>query len=297
MAELGDKLDPLDLGFAFTDSAGIWSPATADPPSYGTDDKGNATFTRSDMQICAARKPTFVMYHIDSDDLAKHCEDIRSTKDSDNVTFFAFPTALHFSGRTRDCPLFGSCTGGDYYVDVEAPAQGHQLIIHQGLSPEQKGLKIIGDFLQAVIKAGDESRQHHEQEAVDAAQARLQHACDLQASGEDKQKQILAADAAGDRGAMVEAQMIRREQEDNRQRWAGSTPSPAGYDPKWKGQNVAIVGTVSRVEVDPNGSPQWVSIYFKESPDATFVVCSPYCGSKASKGSICVVKFTQWKIH
>ena len=84
---------------------------------------------------------------------------------------------------------------------------------------------------------------------------------------------------------------------------------------------------MSRVEVDPNGSPQWVSIYFKESPDATFVVCSPYpdlfqekvglnlsvlvgktleaagqvespyCGSKASKGSIRVVESTQWKIH
>ena len=41
-------------------------------------------------------------------------------------------------------------------------------------------------------------------------------------------------------------------------------------------KHVAIVGTVSRVEVDPNGSPQWVTIYFKESPDAMFVVCSPY---------------------
>ncbi len=82
----------------------------------------------------------------------------------------------------------------------------------------------MGDFLQAVIKASDECRQRHEQEAVDAAQARLQHARKLQASREEKQKQILAADAAD--------------------------------------------------EVD-----------------------SPYCGSKASKGSIRVVESTQWKIH
>jgi hypothetical protein len=92
------------------------------------------------------------------------------------------------------------------------------------------------------------------------------------------------------------------------------------------GQNVAIVGTVSRVEVDPNGSPQWVTIYFKESPSATFVVCSPYpdlfqervglnlsalvgktleaagqvespyCGGNAPKGSIRVVESKQWHV-
>ena len=76
--------------------------------------------------------------------------------------------------------------------------------------------------------------------------------------------------------AQVPAQMIRREQEDNRQRWAGTRQSPAAYDPGWMGQNVAVLGTVSRVEVDPGGSPQWVTIYFTESPDATFVLCSPY---------------------
>jgi hypothetical protein len=122
--------------------------------------------------------------------------------------------------------------------------------------------------------------------------------------------------------------MVRREAEDNRQRWAGNRQSPAAYDPRWQGQNVAIVGTVSRVEVDPNGSPQWVTIYFKESPDATFVVCSPYpdliqervglnlsalvgktleaagqvespyCGQEnASKGSIRVVESKQWQVH
>lgn len=94
-------------------------------------------------------------------------------------------------------------------------------------------------------------------------------------------------------------------------------------------QNIVVVGTVSRVEVDPdpNSTPQWMTIYFKESPDATFVVCSPYpdmfqervgldlsvlvgktleaagpveppyCGRKTSKGSIRVVESTQWRIR
>lgn len=97
--------------------------------------------------------------------------------------------------------------------------------------------------------------------------------------------------------------------------------------PNGWGQNVAIVGTVSRVEIDPSGSPQWVSIYFKESRDASFIVCSPYvdlfqervglnlsvlvgktleaagqvesphCGNKMSKGSIRVLVSTQWQVH
>jgi hypothetical protein len=84
---------------------------------------------------------------------------------------------------------------------------------------------------------------------------------------------------------------------------------------------------VSRVEIDSRGSPQWVSVYFKESPDATFVVCSPYadlfqervglnlsalvgktleaagqvesphCGNKMSKGSIRVMLSAQWQVH
>ena len=283
----GDQLIPLHLGFAFTDCAGVWGPATADPPNSGTDNTGKSTFTRSGMRFCVAHMPKGFFYHFYSSDIATHCHDIQGTQASNTVTMFGFPPALYFSPRPPVCSFFGSCTGGNYYVDIEVPAHGHQLIIRKGFSPEQKGWKIIGDFLQAVIKASDKSRQRHEQEAVNAAQAQLQHARDLQAAREDKQKQILAAEAAGDRGATVEAQMIRREQEDNRQRWAGSTQAPAAY-PKWKEQNVAIVGTVPRVEVDPSGSPQWVSIYFKESP---------YCASKASKGSIRVVDSTQWKIH
>lgn len=105
------------------------------------------------------------------------------------------------------------------------------------------------------------------------------------------------------------------------------TQSPASYAPQWMGQNIVIVGTVSRVEVAPSGSPQWVTIYFKESPNAAFVVCSPYpdlfqekvgldlsvlvgktmeaagqvespyCGHKVPKASIRVVESKQWQLR
>jgi hypothetical protein len=124
----------------------------------------------------------------------------------------------------------------------------------------------------------------------------------------------------------VQTQMAARDQEENHQRWAGSHQSPASYDPQWMGQNIVVTGTVSRVEVTP-GHPPWVTIYFKESPDAAFVVCSPYpdmfqekvgpdlsvligrtlqaagqvespyCGHKVPKGSIRVVESRQWQMN
>jgi hypothetical protein len=197
-------------------------------------------------------------------------------------------------------------------------------------------MQLLGNFFKALIDTADaQNKQRAEAAAAErkkqaqanSPEGRLQHAREQQAAREQRQKQVLAADAAGNPNVKVEAQMIRREQEDNRQRWAGGPQSPAAFDPQWMGKNVAIVGTVSRVEVDPNGSPQWLTIYFKESPDAMFVVCSPYpdmfqekvglnlsvlvgktleaagqvespyCGGKAPKGSIRVVESTQWKIH
>jgi hypothetical protein len=52
--------------------------------------------------------------------------------------------------------------------------------------------------------------------------------------------------------------------------------SPASYSPAWMGQNRVVRGTVSRVDIKSTGYPRWLTIYFKESPDAAFVVCSPH---------------------
>jgi len=139
-------------------------------------------------------------------------------------------------------------------------------------------------------------------------------------------KTLAKAEAQEPKKPPVQTQMATRDQEENRQRWAGSHQSPASYDPQWMGQNIVVTGTVSRVEVT-QGRPPWVTIYFKESPDATFVVCSPYpdmfqekvgldlsvligktlqaagqvespyCGHKVPKGSIRVVESRQWQMN
>ena len=228
--------------------------------------------------------------------------------------------------------------------------QLYDCMYQNGISDGLKGREVCANpkppedspgaqLLKALAKVAAEERQKEEQAAAAAAaerqrqaqanspEGRLQRAREQQAARELRDKQILAADAVGNPDAKVPAQMVRREEEDNRQRWAGTRQSPAAYDPRWMGQNVAIVGTVSRVEVDPNGSPNWVTIYFKESPNATFVVCSPYpdlfqervglnlsalvgktleaagqvespyCGGNAPKGSIRVVESKQWQVH
>jgi hypothetical protein len=324
-ADPGTNAEPTYLGFAYIDSTGAWGAASADVPAYGTDTSGNPTFSKSDLHICVSRADD-TFYSTNDDPPGEHCSTSSLNKNPDEK-LVPFTMALYFRPVASKCNFLGSCSGGDYYLDVTVPDQGRHLHVVRGLSPEEQGMQFLAKFLKAVVDAADAQSKQRAQAELDTAEARLKRAREQQAAREQRQKQILEADAAGDPNVKVEAQMIRREQEDNRQRWAGGPKSPAAYDPQWMGKNVAIVGTVSRVEVDPNGSPQWLTIYFKESPDATFVVCSPYpdmfqervglnlsvlvgktleaagqvespyCGGNAPKGSIRVVESTQWKIH
>jgi hypothetical protein len=246
--------------------------------------------------------------------------------------FFSFTTALYFKPVTSSCFKL-DCSGGGYVLNV-APVPG-DVNVHASVGSSsvpsaadaEAGLKMIADFLAAAAKAGKEDRQKQVQAEAAAAKAQLLEVRNQQAASEAAPKQTTAAAAAGVRDAQVPAQIVERNEESNRQRWAGSRQSPASWNPQWMGQNIVIVGTVSRVEVAPSGSPQWVTIYFKESPDASFVVCSPhaglfqekvgldlsvligktlqaagqvespYCGHKVPKGSIRVVESKQWQVH
>jgi hypothetical protein len=65
----------------------------------------------------------------------------------------------------------------------------------------------------------------------DAAEAQERHLREQAAARAHRDKKIFAADAAGNPNVKVEAQMIRRDEEDNRRRWAGTRQSLAAYDP------------------------------------------------------------------
>jgi hypothetical protein len=354
--------DPVDLAFAFEDAKGLWgSGKIAQVPDFGTYTlwlKSRPIMSRGDgaINVCAPLVNT--AYKVDDnpkvDCTTMHLTPINGGTQRVNGPFVPVTSVLHFdyegdpcfdgSGVTR---IVRSC---NFYLNISPDGTDRELHAVQGTSggddaeppmTDAQIAKALADspFVKALAKAAAENRQKQEQAAAAAAaererqaqantpEGRLKHAQELQAAREAHNKQVLAADAAGNPNVKVEAQMIRREQEDNRQRWAGGPQSPAAFDPQWMGKNVAIVGTVSRVEVDPDGSPQWLTIYFKESPNATFVVCSPYpdmfqervglnlsvligktieaagqvespyCGGKVPKGSIRVVESTQWKIH
>jgi hypothetical protein len=131
---------------------------------------------------------------------------------------------------------------------------------------------------------------------------------------------------ASDPYARMQALVKARDEEENRQRWAPPRQSPAAYAPQWMLQNKVVTGTVRRIEIDNSNRPHWLTIYFRESPDATFVVCSAspeifqeqvgsdlsvligqtlevagsvsgaLCGHKVPKGSIQVYQTAQWQL-
>lgn len=354
-----DDGTPSYIAFGFTDSKGEWgSGSIAQVPDLGSIQRtilGNSekVLTGATKAMCARKDAN---YYAMDDDFTTDCSTLKLTEggqyhghDRGHGSLFPLTSALYFHPDTHDC---GYKTGYDglpygpyvcdwtyYYLNIYPSATDWEMHAAAGTKSGadaaaepsgdsgESGAQILAKLAKAVIDAADSQSKARAQAKLDAEEAQLKHAREQQAAREERDKKILAADAAGDPNAKYPAQMVRREQEDNRLRWATTPQSPAAYDPKWKGQNVAIVGTVSRVEVDPNGYPKWMTIYFKESPDATFVVCSPYpdmfqervgldlsvlvgktleaagqvespsCGGNAPKGSIRVVESTQWKIH
>lgn len=328
------------LAFGYYDSKGQWGSGTiAQVPDLGTHSvafREYPVLKSASKGVCARLDET--EYNL-PDDPQIDCASIRLTggirKEVGHGAFFPLTSALYFEPEGTKCIRVNSqtnCYGGDYYLNISPSATDRELHAVRGRasgadSPPVDDSMALKNLGAAIAKAAAEERQREARAAADAAEAQQRHLVDRAADRKKQQQQILAADAAGNPNVKVEAQMIRREEENNGQRWAGTRQSPGAYDPQWKGQNVTVAGTVSRVEIDPSASPQWVSIYFKESPDATFVVCSPYpdlfqervgpnlsalvgktleaagqvespyCGQKTSKGSIRVVVSTQWQVH
>jgi hypothetical protein len=355
------QADPIDLAFAFQDAKGQWgSGKIAQVPDFGTYNvwlKNTPIMSKGDGAISVCAPLVDTSYKLD-DNPKIDCTTMQLTPVNGGQEvhgpFVPVTSVLHFEDQGDQCfdgaGVTRSVRSCNFYLNISPGGTDGELHAVRGTSggddadppmTDAQLAKALADspIMKALAKAAADERQKQAQAAAAAAaerereaqantpEGRLKKAREQQAAREQRQKQILAADAAGNPNVKDEAQMIRREQEDNRQRWAGGLQSPAAYEPQWMGKNVAVVGTVSRVEVDPNGSPQWVTIYFKESPNATFVVCSPYpdlfqervglnlsalvgktleaagqvespyCGGNAPKGSIRVVESKQWQVR
>jgi hypothetical protein len=330
---------PAYIAFGFDDAKGQWGSGTiTHVPDFGNFFQwfqAQKVLVGAAQAMCT-RKDEY-RYSVEGD-IPGNCADMNlaNAPDPRHGPYVPLTAALYLETVGQLCTDRGVPTTCEYYLNISPSGTDRDLHAAKGTksgndaaeSAEDSGYAATRRFLQALAKAALEEHENAVKAAADAAEARRQYLMEQPAVRERQQKQILAAADAGDPEAKVLAQMIEREAENNRQRWGtGTHQSPAAFDSQWMGHNVAIVGTVSRVEIDPSGSPQWVSIYFKESPDATFVVCSPYqdlfqervgmnisvlvgktleaagqvesprCGQKTSKGSIRVVESTQWQIH
>jgi hypothetical protein len=147
------------------------------------------------------------------------------------------------------------CGGAKAGIRITLSRQLHSI------GPDEKPAEIWGE---AELK--DWSKARLQREAA-AEQAR-------QANEDARIKRLEAAVAAGNRNAIVPLQAHQRDADEAQQKWKAPRGSPGDYEPRWIGENIVLRGTVSRVRVK-DGSPSWLTVLFKESPDAAFVVCSP----------------------
>jgi hypothetical protein len=242
-AEKVPGVDPAYVGFAVRGPDGRLTSITATVPEYGTDAKGARTFSGDAKDFCLVPYTDSLSFFTSKrDDDASHCNDWINTKitDPERRHYAAFTSSLYFRPKL-DCGVL-SCGPGSYYLDVTHAPGSRTVSLVRGLSPAQQGLQLIGKFLQAL---DDAKRQSDIQQQV-ALQNRF------------------ARYKPGSAASWAE-------------QWANAPHmSPADYNPEQVGSTVVVSGTVARYVVDASGSPQWITIYFKESPNGAFVVCSPY---------------------
>lgn len=338
--------NPSYISFGLSDAnGGMESGTIAQVPDIGSVPRNLITglgpeekvLTGAAKGMCAQRGAT--SYSM-KDDFTVNCSTLKMSGPGSDVgqgPFLPLTSALFFHAARHNCsglPNWIACENTHYYVNIFPGGTDRELHATAGTrsgadaaSEEAGNREAASQILQAIAKAMADEREKEAKAAADSTAGIERRLREQAAARQERQKQILAADAAGNPNVKVEAQMIRRDEADNQQRWAGTRQSPGAYDPQWMGNNIVITGTVSRVDVDTKGYPQWVTIYFKESPDATFVACSPYadlfqervglnlsalvgktletagpvespkCGPKAAKGSIRVVESKQWQIR
>lgn len=242
-AEKVPGVDPAYIGFAVRSPDGRLKSISANVPAYGTDAHGAPTFSRETKDVCLVPyTDSLSFFKSTADDDATHCNSWINTKitNPERRHYAAFTSSLYFRPKL-DCGVF-SCGPGDYYLDVTHTPGSSTVSLVKGLSPTQQGLLLIGKFLQAL---DDAKRQSDMQEQV-ALQNRF------------------ARYKPGSAASWAE-------------QWANAPHiSPADYNPDQVGSTAVVSGTVARYTVDASGSPQWITIYLKESPIGAFVICSPY---------------------
>jgi hypothetical protein len=177
------------------------------------------------------------IFKSDAEDDATHCGDWvnKTISDPEKRDYAAYEATLYFQPKP-----------GHYYLDLRHAPGASYVSLARGLSPDQKGWKLIGQFLVALGKAARESE-------IARQKAELQTLRDR-----------FARYRPGSAASWAE-------------KWANAPHvSPADYDSTHVGETAIFTGTISRFTVDSRRYPHWITISFRESANDAFVVCSPY---------------------
>jgi len=239
------------VGIGFEDSKGRWgSCKVAQVPDFGTyvawfQSWPILTRGKDTVEVCAPWADT--IYRADDDPKAD-CATMKLTQRDGTQRihgpFFPITSVLYFERRdSRPCltPPPGqpwNC-GYDAYLNISPGGTDRELHAKQGMGggvdvdPKMSDAQALKWWADMLKKIADESDKRRAQAAADveaerkrqayeaSPEGRLQHARERHVAREQR-KEVLAADAAGNPNVKVEAQMIRREEEVNRQRWAGT---------------------------------------------------------------------------
>ncbi len=264
------------LGFGFEDAKGQWgSGKAAQVPDIGKYIQGFQTrpiLSRSEGTISACAAMVDTAYAV-KDDPKTDCTTMRLTpsRGAQEVhgPFLPIASALYFKALDAEClgdmGARGACR---YHLNIAPDGTGRELHVTEGTGNGGDAEPPMTDA-QAFKALGEMAAKLKEKYPAPTS---------LPPPVPPKRDPTLTIIAPEHDGYAIKMdpsfKVALAEQE--QAKWNSPTFMVSAYDPKWIGQTLVLKGTVSRVEVESDGDPEWVHIYFKESPDATITGCSPF---------------------
>jgi hypothetical protein len=266
------------LGFGFEDAQGQWgSGKVAEVPDFGVYVQWFQTWPilsrgKGTIAVCVPRVDT--AYTV-ADDPKTDCATMRLTPSNGaqevHGPFLPITSSLYF--KTLDASCLGDMGAQGpchYYLNISPSRTSRELHAAQGTGGGTNAEPPMTDA--QVFKAlGDMVAKYKEKNPAPASPPPA-------APPPPKREPTITMVAPAHDGYAIKfdpslnAVLASREQE----KWKSPMFTVSAYEPKWIGQTLVLKGTVSRVEVERDGEPKWVHIYFKESPDATVTGCSPF---------------------
>ena len=272
--------DGVDLAFVFADAKGQWGAGTiAQVPDLGTYSsllqtrpvmsKGNSA-----ISVCAPLVET--SYKVD-DSPKVDCATMRLTpvKGAQEVhgPFVPVTAILHFEDAEQ---CLGDSVAGErrtlvncnFYLNVSPGGTGRDLHAMPGAGggvdadPQESTAQVVKELGDMLAKL----KEKYPAPPPPPPPAPPKRDPTLTIKTPEHDGYAIKMDPS------LNAVLAGREQE----KWKAPMFMVSAYDPKWIGQTLVLKGTVSRVDVERDGDPKWVHIYFKESPDATITGCSPF---------------------